>query len=46
MKLGMGLGPLGAPGGDKIIKAAQEAENLGYDTICAIDFRYPDSVVT
>jgi F420-dependent oxidoreductase-like protein len=33
MKLGIGLGPLGAPGGDKIIKAAQEAENLGYDTV-------------
>lgn len=33
MKLGIGLGPLGAPGGEKIIAAAQEAENLGYDTI-------------
>ena len=33
MKLGIGLGPLGAPGGDKIIQAAQEAENLGYDTV-------------
>ena len=33
MKLGVGIGPLGAPGGERIIAAAQEAENLGYDTI-------------
>ncbi|MDG2278001.1 MAG: LLM class F420-dependent oxidoreductase [Pseudomonadales bacterium] len=33
MKLGLGVGPLGAPGGAKIIALAQEAENLGYDTI-------------
>ncbi len=33
MKLGMGLGPLGAPGGARIIELAKEAENLGYDTI-------------
>ena len=33
MKLGIGLGPLGAPGGEKIIQAAQTAEKLGYDTI-------------
>ena len=33
MKLGMGVGPLGPPGGQKIIQLAQEAENLGYDTI-------------
>ena len=33
MKLGLGIGPLGAPGGEKIIALAQEAENLGYDTI-------------
>ncbi len=35
MKLGLGIGPLGAPGGEKIIKLAQEAENLGYDTVWA-----------
>ncbi|MEM7221170.1 MAG: LLM class F420-dependent oxidoreductase [Pseudomonadota bacterium] len=33
MKLGLGIGPLGAAGGERIIKLAQEAENLGYDTI-------------
>ncbi|HIG44003.1 MAG: LLM class F420-dependent oxidoreductase [bacterium] len=33
MKLGLGVGPLGAPGGAKIIELAQEAETLGYDTI-------------
>lgn len=33
MKLGLGVGPLGAPGGEKIIALAKEAENLGYDTI-------------
>ena len=33
MKLGLGVGPLGAPGGAKIIELAQEAEALGYDTI-------------
>jgi F420-dependent oxidoreductase-like protein len=33
MKIGLGVGPLGAPGGAKIIELAQEAENLGYDTI-------------
>ena len=33
MKLGMGIGPLGAPGGARIIELAKEAENLGYDTI-------------
>jgi F420-dependent oxidoreductase-like protein len=35
MKLGLGIGPLGAPGGEKIIQLAQEAENLGYDTVWA-----------
>lgn len=33
MKLGLGVGPLGPPGGEKIIALAKEAENLGYDTI-------------
>ena len=33
MKLGMGIGPLGAPGGARIVELAKEAESLGYDTI-------------
>ena len=33
MKLGLGIGPVGAPGGERIIELAKEAENLGYDTI-------------
>ena len=33
MKLGLGIGPLGAPGSMRIVELAQEAENLGYDTI-------------
>ncbi len=33
MKLGLGIGPMGAPGGARIIELAQEAEALGYDTI-------------
>ena len=33
MKLGLGIGPLGAPGGERMIELAKEAENLGYDTI-------------
>ena len=33
MKLGLGVGPLGAPGSMRIVELAQEAENLGYDTI-------------
>jgi len=33
MKLGMGIGPLGAPGGERIIELAKAAENLGYDTM-------------
>ena len=33
MKLGLGIGPLGAPGGDKIVELAKTAENMGYDTI-------------
>ena len=33
MKLGVTIGPIGAPGGEKVIAFAKEAENLGYDTI-------------
>ncbi len=33
MKLGLGIGPLGPPGSHRIVELAQEAENLGYDTI-------------
>lgn len=33
MKLGLGIGAVGAPGGERIIQLAQEAESLGYDTI-------------
>lgn len=33
MKLGLGVGPLGPPGSMRIVELAQEAENLGYDTI-------------
>ncbi len=33
MKLGLLLGELGKPGGHRIIEVAQEAENLGYDTV-------------
>ena len=33
MKLGLGIGALGPPGGERIVKVAQEAESLGYDTI-------------
>ena len=33
MKLGLGVGPLGPPGGENIIELAKEAEALGYDTI-------------
>lgn len=33
MKLGLGVGPLGPPGGTRIVELAQEAEALGYDTI-------------
>jgi len=33
MKLGLGIGPMGPPGGERVISLAQEAENLGYDTI-------------
>ena len=35
MRLGLGVGPLGPPGGEKIIGLAKEAESLGYDTIWA-----------
>ena len=33
MKLGLGIGPLGPAGGERIIELAQDAEALGYDTI-------------
>ena len=33
MKLGLGIGPLGAPGGERMVELAKESENLGYDTI-------------
>jgi F420-dependent oxidoreductase-like protein len=33
MKLGLGIGPMGAPGGERIVELAKEAENMGYDTI-------------
>lgn len=33
MKLGLGIGVMGAPGGEKMIALAQEAEALGYDTV-------------
>lgn len=33
MKLGLGVGPLGPPGGANIVALAKEAEALGYDTI-------------
>ena len=35
MKLGLGIGPLGPPGGARLVALAKEAENLGYDTIWA-----------
>ena len=45
MKLGLGIGPLGPPGGERMIALAKEAENLGYavsythltlPTICSV----------
>lgn len=33
MRLGLGIGPLGPPGGEMILQLAQEAESLGYETI-------------
>jgi alkanesulfonate monooxygenase SsuD/methylene tetrahydromethanopterin reductase-like flavin-dependent oxidoreductase (luciferase family) len=35
MKLSVGMGPLGPPGGESIIAHAQEAENLGYSCVWA-----------
>ncbi len=35
MKLGMGIGAFGPPGGERIVALAREAESLGYDTIWA-----------
>ncbi len=33
MKLGLGVGPVGPPGGERTIELARAAEDLGYDTI-------------
>ena len=35
MKLGLGIGAFGPPGGEHIVALAKEAESLGYDTIWA-----------
>ena len=35
MKLGLGIGGLGPPGGERLVALAKEAESLGYDTIWA-----------
>ena len=35
MKLGLGIGAFGPPGGERIVALAKEAEALGYDTIWA-----------
>lgn len=35
MKLGVGIGTLGAPGGERIVELARRVEALGYDTIWA-----------
>ena len=35
MKLGLGIGPFGPPGGARLVQLAKEAESLGYDTIWA-----------
>ena len=35
MKLGLGVGAFGPPGGARIVELAKEAESLGYDTIWA-----------
>ena len=35
MKLGLGIGALGPPGGARIVALAKEAEALGYDTVWA-----------
>ena len=42
MKLGLGIGPFGPPGGERLVELAQEAENLGYDTIWAPEIYGPD----
>ena len=33
MKLGLGIGPMGAPGGERMVELAKEGESLGYDTV-------------
>ena len=35
MKLGLGIGGFGPPGGERLVALAKEAESLGYDTIWA-----------
>ena len=35
MKLGLGIGAFGPPGGERMVALAKEAESLGYDTIWA-----------
>ena len=35
MKLGLGIGAFGPPGGERLVSLAKEAESLGYDTIWA-----------
>ena len=35
MKLGLGIGAFGPPGGERLVALAREAESLGYDTIWA-----------
>ena len=35
MKLGLGIGAFGPPGGERLVALAKEAEALGYDTIWA-----------
>ena len=35
MKLGLGIGAFGPPGGARLVELAKEAEGLGYDTIWA-----------
>ena len=35
MRLSLGIGPIGPPGGNDIITLAKEAESLGYDCVWA-----------
>ena len=36
MKLGLGIGPMGAPGGERMVELAKEGESLGYDTVLSL----------